>query len=73
MSINESGAECSICGSYNCEYICTECLAEFLMAERAKIADEMMLHVRAEPSLPPRWVADLIAKLQKGESQEVHS
>ena len=29
---------------------------------------EMMLHVRAEPSLPPRWVADLITKLKSGQS-----
>ena len=25
MSVNESGIECKICGSYNCEYVCTDC------------------------------------------------
>ncbi len=32
-----------------------------------EVGYEMMRHVRAESGLPPRWVADLIAKLQKGE------
>jgi hypothetical protein len=35
--------------------------------QNKKIGEEMMRHVRAESELPPRWVADLIAKLQKGE------
>ena len=34
--------------------------------QNKKIGEEMMRHVRAESGLPPRWVADLIAKLQKG-------
>ena len=34
---------------------------------REEIANEMMKHVRAEPDLPPRWVADMIAKLKQGE------
>ena len=32
-----------------------------------EVGYEMMRHVRAESGLPPRWVADLIAKLQKGD------
>ena len=28
MSINESGAECKICGAYNCDYVCIECYNE---------------------------------------------
>lgn len=31
MSVNDSGAECSQCGSYNCEYLCTECVLELLL------------------------------------------
>ena len=35
-----------------------------------EVGYEMMRHVRAESGLPPRWVADLIAKLQKGKEVE---
>lgn len=31
MSINETGAECSECGSYNCGYLCFSCVATILV------------------------------------------
>lgn len=31
MGINESGAECSNCGSYNCGYLCYACVTEILL------------------------------------------
>ena len=31
MSINETGAECHNCGSYNCDYLCTECVLTLLL------------------------------------------
>jgi hypothetical protein len=31
MSVNDTGADCTICGSYNCSYICTECLLVILL------------------------------------------
>ena len=42
-------------------------IAQARADQNKKIGEEMMRHVRAESGLPPRWVADLIAKLQKGE------
>ncbi len=34
-------------------------------AQLAHIADKMLEHVKAEPDLPPRWVADMIADLKR--------
>ena len=30
MSVNDTGAECKECGSYNTSYICVECVTEML-------------------------------------------
>lgn len=30
MSVNETGAECSNCGTYNCGYLCYECVGLLL-------------------------------------------
>jgi hypothetical protein len=48
-------------------------LCQFIIAknERQKafreLGELMMKHVRVEPCLPPRWVADMIAKLKSGQ------
>lgn len=31
MSINETGAECTKCGDYNCTYLCLGCVIRLLM------------------------------------------
>jgi hypothetical protein len=46
---------------------CRQSKAAIRADERKKIANLMMAHVKAESGLPPRWVADLISKLQEGE------
>jgi len=46
---------------------CVDCESAIRADQNKKIGEEMMRHVRAESGLPPRWVADLIAKLQRGE------
>ena len=48
-----------------------EDLRNLLADERQKafreLGELMMKHVRVEPCLPPRWVADMIAKLKSGQ------
>lgn len=34
-------------------------------AQANKIADRMLEHVKAEPDLPPRWVADIIVDIKR--------
>lgn len=32
MSVNETGAECTFCGDYNCSYLCVGCVLKILMS-----------------------------------------
>ena len=34
--------------------------------ERKEIGELMMKHVKAEPGLPPRWIADMLYSLKRG-------
>ena len=31
MSVNETGADCTLCGSYNCSYLCVPCVLAMLI------------------------------------------
>ena len=45
MSINDTGAECRECGSYNCSYLCVECVGELF-----KEMTELVLEYYATPT-----------------------
>ena len=47
MSVNDTGADCTCCGSYNCSYLCLSCVLTMLLfagVEEAKAIDLLKEH-----------------------------